>query len=212
MNSMSSADRQCRRAFSIVEATLAMLLIGTTLVAAMNVSAAAHRTSANANQRQQAYRLAHVLMAEVMSQPAVGTDSSNATGGARLGNFDHIEDYDGYRQRSPRDCQHNLLASSQWQWGVDLGTRASETIDSRVVDAGMRTVLVFVEMPDGSRVQLRALRNSSARMERGHKSVTQEIVQVPIEITLGDGSVLYAAPSVRANRPPAGSEPTVGVR
>lgn len=202
----------CCRGFSIVEATLAMLLIGTTLVAAMNVSAAAHRTSANANQRQQAYRLAHVLMAEVMSQPAVGTDGSNASGGARLGNFDHIEDYDGYRQIPPRDSQNNLLVVGAWRWGVDLGTRASETIDSRVLDAGMRTVTVFVELPDGSRVHLRALRSSSARMEQGHKSVTQEIVQVPIEITLGDGSVLYAAPSVQANRPPAGSDPTVGVR
>ncbi len=201
-----------RRGFSIVEATLAMLLIGTTLVAAMNVSAAAHRTSASANQRQQAYRLAHVLMAEVMSQPAVGTDSTNAAGGARLGNFDHIEDYDGFSERPPRDSQNNPIGSSSWSWGVTLGTRASETIDSRVLDAGVRTVLVFVELPDGSRVRLRALRTSSARMERGHKSVTQEIVQVPIQITLGDGSVLHAAPSVRANRPPAGSNPTVGAR
>lgn len=189
-----------------------MLLIGTTLVAAMNVSAAAHRTSADTNQRRQALRLAHVLMAEVMSQPAVGTDGTNAAGGQRLGNFDHIEDYDGFSERPPKDAQNSPLASSSWSWGVNLGTRASETIDSRVLDAGMRTVTVFVELPDGSRVHLRALRTTSARMEKGHKSVTQEIVQVPIEVTLQDGSTLYAAPSVRANRPPAGSAPTVGAR
>jgi type II secretory pathway pseudopilin PulG len=209
---MTRIHPHCRRGFSIVEATLAMLLIGTTLVAAMNVSAAAHRTSANANQRQQAYRLAQVLMAEVMSQPAVGTDGSNATGGARLGNFDHIEDYDGFNESPPRDALHNPLASASWRWGVTLGSRAPETIDARSLDAGMRTVLVFVELPDGSRVRLRALRSGSSRLERQHKVVSQEIVQVPIEIVLGDGSVLYAAPSVRAKRPPAGSDPTVGVR
>lgn len=201
-----------RRGFSIIEATLAVLLIGTTLVAALNVSAAAHRTSANANQRRQALRLAHVLMAEIMAQPASGTDSTNATGGVRLNNYDHVVDYEGLRQRPPTDIQGNALATGSWAWGSNVTLRGTESINARTLDLRLYQVTVFVEMPDGSQIFLRGFRSSSARLDRVPVVTGEATTTVPVRVSLPDGTSLRVAPMVRSQRPAEGSKPTMGVR
>lgn len=209
---MSKRRATSRSGFSIIEATLATLLIGTTLVAAMNVSAAAHRASADANHRRDALRLAHVLMAEIMAQPASGTDATNAGAGPRLANFDHVLDYVGLRQSPPLDMQDNPLASNRWAWGVDITTRGNETVDTLTLDLRMYQIVVFVELPDGSRVQLTGLRSSSDALQRPPLVNQERTVQVPISITLPDGTTLTSSPMVWSERAPAGSKPTLGVR
>jgi Tfp pilus assembly protein PilV len=209
---MPTRSMAIRRGFSIIEATLAVLLIGTTLVAAMNVSVAASRASANANHHRQAQRLAQILMAEIMAQPASGANNTNAAGGTRLNNYDHVLDYEGLRQQPPTDMQGNALASANWAWGSNVAVRTAETVASRPLDLRMYHVTVFVELPDGGRVSLQALRSTSASLERVPFATTQQTVRVQATLTLRDGSAVHTAPLVRGQRPPEGSQPTVGVR
>lgn len=203
---------QKRRAFSIIESTLAVLVVGGALVAALNVSAAANRTHGAATQRRQAERLAHVLMAEVLMQPATGLDSTNATVGSRLNNFDHILDYHGFRESPPTSIHGVALAPTGWAWGVTLATRGSETIDGTVLDLRMRQITVTVELPDGTEVSLVALRGDWASLQRTPLVIVERTVTVPMTLEMADGSILHAAPSVRGQRVPDSASQTSGVR
>lgn len=200
------------RAFSIVEATLAVVLVGGALVAALNVASAASRTSGAATQRRQAERLAQTLLAEALSMPAAGTDSTNGTGGARLGNFDHLLDYNGFRESPPRTIEGTQCGPTGWAWGATVAARSSETIDARVLDLKMYQITVTVELPDGTTVSAQALRGDSSAVQRVPVATTNQTTRVSITIDMTDGSTLHAAPEVVSQRRADAATATMGVR
>ncbi len=201
-----------RRGFSIIEATLAVLLVGGAMVAAMNVAATANRASGAATQRRQAERLAHTLLAEALSMPAAGTDSTSATAAARLNNFDHLLDYQGFRESPPTTINGTACAPASWAWGVTVSARGSETIDARTLNLRMYQVTATVELPDGTTVAVQALRGNSSSLQRVPVADMERTVQVPITIRLPDGGVLHAAPEVASHRAPDSAGTTLGMR
>lgn len=198
--------------FSIIESTLAVLLIGGALVAALNVTAAASRTAAAASDRRMAEQLAHMLMAEVLAQPASGTNPSNGASGNRIDVFNHVLDYNGFRESPPTMPDGTACAPTDWAWQVDISGRAEEEIDGRMLDLKMLLVTVRVELPDGTQVALRALRARASGVDRASPAATESLVSVPIAITMDDGTVRRANPAVRINRPPDGTEVRKEVR
>lgn len=201
-----------RRGFTIVESTLAVLVVGGALVAAINVAAVAHRANGAATQRRQAERLAHLLMAEVLMSPASGADGTTALAGPRLNNFDHILDYDGFRESPPTSVQGAALAPAGWAWSVALATRGPEMIDDDMLDLRMRQVSVTVEMPDGTEVSLRALRGNWSALQRTPVVDAERTVSVSLTIELADGADLHVAPMVRGQRVPDDARQNSGVR
>ena len=197
--------------FSIVEATLAVVLVGGALVAALNVAAAASRNNGAATQRRQAEALARSLLAEALAMPATATDSTNAASGTRLGNFDHLLDYDGFRESPPRAIDGTVIGPASWAWTVDVAPRSSETVDSRVLDLKMFQVTATVELPDGTLVRARALRGDSSAAQRVPTAQVEQTTQVAITMQLADGSVLFASPQVLGKRPPDAGDSTLGV-
>ncbi len=190
------------RGFSIVEATLAVLLIGGTLVAAANVAITASRANGAATQRRQAEQLAHMLLAEALALPAAGIDSTGYNGGARLTDFDHLLDFDGFRESPMRTIDGQVFGPAGWAWGITLAARGSETVDARSLNLRMYQVTSTVELPDGTTITAQALRGNSASAERVPVVNTDDITQVLIEIELSDGTVLHSAPGAGALPPP----------
>lgn len=190
------------RGFSIVEATLAVLLIGGAMVAAMNVAMTASRANGAATQRRKAEKLAHTLLAEALALPAAGTDSTNATGGARLNNFDHLQDFDGFRESPPMTIDGRACAPTGWAWEIALAARGTDTIDAQSLDLRMTRITATVELPDGTTVSVQGLRGDSTAVERVPVVDGQDIIQTLISIQLSDGASLYAAPETGTVRPP----------
>lgn len=205
-------ERRRHRGFSIIEATLAVLLVGGALVAALNVSAAASRTAAAASDRRTAEQLAHMLMAEVLAQPASGANPSNGASGTRLDVFNHVLDYNGFRESPPTMPDGTACAPAGWAWQVTISARAAEEIDGRMLDLKMLLVTVRVELPDGTYVALRALRARASGVDRASPAATEALLGVPITITMDDGTVRRANPAVRMNRPPDDTEVRKEVR
>ncbi|MFI4916072.1 MAG: hypothetical protein ACIAS6_06135 [Phycisphaerales bacterium JB060] len=201
-----------RKGFSIIEATLAVILIGTAMVAALNVAAAASRTSASATQRRMAERLAHYLMSEIMTQPASRADATSAASAPRLNNFDHVLDYQGLRERPPTTADGTPCAPAGWEWSVDVTPRGTDTIEARAMDLRMYVITVTVELPNGTTISTQALRGNAVSVERVPVVDHARVVQVPVSITLPDGHVLRAAPQPMRSRPPEGGRRTVTVR
>jgi type II secretory pathway pseudopilin PulG len=191
-----------RGGYSIVEATLAVLLIGGAMVAAANVAITASRANGAATQRRQAERLAHMLLAEAMNLPAAGSDATTTNGGPRLNDFDHLLDFDGFRETPMRTIDGRVFGPTGWAWAITLTPRGSDTVDGRSLNLRMYQVTSTVELPDGTVVSVRALRGNSASAERVPVVNTDDITQVLIKMELADGTVLDAAPRAGALAPP----------
>lgn len=206
------SSKSHRSGFSIVEATLAVVLVGGALVAALNVTAAASRNSGAATQRRQAEALAQSLLAEAMTMPATGSDGTNASTAARLGNFDHLLDFQGFRESPPRTIDGRQCAPNGWAWGTTVTARGSETVDGRALNLKMYRVTATVELPDGTTVSASALRGDSSLVQRIPVADTAKTTQVAIMIDLVDGSQLHASPLVLGQRPPEAADTVKGVR
>ena len=205
--------RRCdARGFSIIEATLAVLLAGGALVAAINVSTAAQRVSGQAADRRYAEQLAHMLMAEVLAQPASGTNTTNGPTPMRLGSFDHVLDYDGLNESPPTTADGVQCAPAGWSWAVSITSRPAEDIDGRMLDLRMYLVTVRVRMPDGTQASLQALRGRTDTVERTPIVDTNAIVQVPVELRMANGTVRRAWPTIRASKTPDGAASRSEVR
>jgi len=200
-----------RRAYSIVEATLAVILIGGALVAALNVAATASRNGAAATQRRHAERLANSLLAEVLSMPSHGADNTSPSTGPRVDTFDHLLDYDGFTESPPKSFDGTIIGPPGWTWRVGIALRGAETLDSRMVNLNMRRITATVELPDGTTVSARALRGGSPFAQRVPINDSTQTTQVAIRLQLIDGAELFASPSVLGNRPPDAASSTIGV-
>lgn len=205
---MRTNRHHIRRGFSIVEATLAVLLIGGAMVAAMNVAITASRANGAATQRRKAETLAHALLAEAMALPAAGTDSTNATGGARLNNFDHLLDFDGFSESPPKTIDGRSRILPGWRWSVAVAARGSDTIDAASMNLRMYQVTATVEMPDGTTMSVQGLRGNSAAVERVPVADAQGILQVLMAVRVPGGDLIYAATEAGSTPPPNAAQTT----
>mgnify|MGYP001793633638 CR=1 FL=1 len=191
-----------QRGFSIIEATLAVVLVGSALVAALNVAAAASRTTATSSDRRQAMQLAHMLMDEIMATPASGSSTTNGSTGTRKQTFTHVTDYDGFAESPPRTADGEVCGPTSWKWRAEVSSRSAESMRGRMLDLKMYHVWVRVTMGDGNEVVLSSLRASTDHLDRVPTSAIESIIKVPITVTLRDGTKHFVEPEVRANRPP----------
>lgn len=142
-----------RGAFSLIEAVLAIAILGVMTAAAMSTVAASRRAEQYSADRAQARALAEGLMSEVLSLRyregttilSLGLDllelSNNRT------SFDDIDDYDGYVDSPPKDRTGAAIAGlSAWSRSVkvDFVTPANLASTS-LTETGMKRVVITVK-------------------------------------------------------------------
>lgn len=151
---MSAPSRHStHRAFTLIEVTLATLMVGLLLVAAMKVVGQATSGQVLNGERNQAALLAGWLMAEIVElpyaepvqSPVFGPEPGETTGGTRAA-FDDVDDYHGWSASPPVDKQGTPLANG-------TGYTTSVTVDyvhpdnlnnAQVSDLGVKRVRVTV--------------------------------------------------------------------
>ena len=199
---MARHASKLRAGFSIIEATLAVLLVGGALVAALNVAAAAQRTTGAASDRRLAEQLAHMLMSEVLAQPASDPNTPSGAVGARIDTHEHLLDYVSFSESPMTTRDGRSCGPTGWTWNVKIAARPTETVGGRSLDLKMYHITVRVETDEGTAVELTALRSRSESVERAPLMDNEQVVQIPIMVQTANGSVRWAWPTVRANRAP----------
>lgn len=100
-----------RGAFSLVEVTLSVLIVGGMLVAALTTVGASRTSQCTIAERSHGLLLAELLMAEILqqpyqdgdfAQPALGPEPGEALAGSRAA-FDDVDDYHGWSSSPPRN-------------------------------------------------------------------------------------------------------------
>lgn len=97
-----------RRGFSLVETTIAMVLVGGLYITALNLVGASQVTQARYTDREQGLLLAESLLNEIRDLPYEEPDDLGSILGIELGEaaddrttFDDVDDYDGWSANPP---------------------------------------------------------------------------------------------------------------
>lgn len=125
-----------RRAFTMIESVVSVIIVGVMMVAAMRTVAASRVIQFRTAERAQASMLAQELLTEVMGRayedavsPVFGLESGEPAS-PRAG-FDDVDDYNGWKEDPVKDALGSAVSG--------LGTWSREVVVSRVLPANVTT-------------------------------------------------------------------------
>ena len=151
--------------FTLIEAALGSLIVGTLFVAALHTVAASRTTHASQAARAQALLLAQSLMDEVLAQPYEDPDQTPVFGKepGESAQFrvalDDIDDYRDYSVKPPRDIHGNAIASERFRHSCDVKrVKPSNLSGNESSDTGIKRITVTVAHADRVLVELTAYR------------------------------------------------------
>mgnify|MGYP002624844981 CR=1 FL=1 len=157
-----------RRGLSLVETTIAVLLLGLTLVAALQSVGATAKSQIIHKRRAQAVALADALLAEIAQLPyedptdggaSIGLDTGESAGDRTT--FDDIDDYEGWSGDPPVDADGNAIdGASAFRREVKVKWKSLTNPNANSAgDQGLKEIEVKVYVNNDLMVSLTALRS-----------------------------------------------------
>ena len=157
------------RAFTLVEATVSVFIVGVMVVAALSTVGATRLGEYKLGERCRALPLAQDLLAEILQQsyedpdgsPVFGTEPGEGTV-SRI-DFDDVDDYHNWSAAPPQNKNGADISDlSGWRRSVQVGwvdpTDLSQTVGS---DQGVKRITVTVKHDDVPVISLSAFRTTA---------------------------------------------------
>lgn len=162
--------RHPRRAFTLVEAVISMLVVSLLLVASLNTVGASTTTRFKASQRATGLQLARDLIGEIMQHPyedptdpgGLGRESGES-GGDRT-DLDDVDDYDGWSGQPPQYRDGTTIPGVPGNFKRDVNVTYVEPGSPKTAagsDKGLKRIVVTVKADDRVVVSLTAFRSSA---------------------------------------------------
>ena len=156
-----------RRGFSLIEATISLLLVGTMLVAVLHTVGASQMGQRLNAERERAMLLAEDLMAEIVQQPYEDPDGTilfgkeaNEPPANNRAAFDDVDDYHNWSSTPPEykdgtpiawATRYERTAIVEWVAANDLG-------QTSVTETGAKRIRVLVYYGERKLAELEAVR------------------------------------------------------
>ncbi len=147
-----AADRR-RVGFSLLEVSVASLIVGVVLAAALNTVGSATSSQFQTAHRTQAYLLAHALMAEILAldyqdpiaSVGLGREVDELASTTRAP-YDDVDDYEAIGDDPPVAKDGTALTNvADWSRSVDVDfVRATDLTTPVLVDEGAKRIVVSV--------------------------------------------------------------------
>jgi hypothetical protein len=143
-------------------------IVGVMLVASVNLFGGAAKTRVADNNRRTALLLAHQLISEVQQQPYEDDSLLALLFGPELGetkraDFDDVDDYDNYREKSPQDRSGVAIPGySGYERRVRVEWVDRDTLEKVSTNSGLVRIEVRVTDPRGVETTIHALRSKHA--------------------------------------------------
>lgn len=196
----TGTQRKQRRAFSLVEALLATVIVAILVVAALGTFGAIAKSRFIRAERQQAFALASQFMAEILqARFASGSNNAGQDGGETPGNtrqFDDVDDYNGFSSLVLRNRDGNKLTGLD-DWRVSTTVTYVDPLDPAVASVSatsLKRIAVTVRSPRGASVTVYGLRSSGGLYEQSPISDTTLVTWAGLQMKVGaNGSTLHAA-------------------
>ena len=168
------ADRQPtrgrRRGLSLVEAVVAMVIVGLTLVAALNTTGASRLAQRQMGDRARGKLLAQGLMPDILRQDYADPDGHAVFGSeadessASRADFDDVDDYNGWSASPPQYKDGTKLPElTGWKRSVAVTYVSPDNLDTTVgLDLGVKRITVEVTYNGAAVASLTAVRTDVA--------------------------------------------------
>ncbi len=140
-----------RRAFSLAESLISILIVGTLLVAALNTLGASKASQRNLGLRGQAELLGRQLLAEIMSgtyedpdeTPVFGVETGEIAAGRTA--YDDVDDYHGWSSSPAQRKDGTKVADEDWGRNVTVEyVLPTDFTTTSVSDQGVKHITVTV--------------------------------------------------------------------
>lgn len=153
------------RGFSLIEATLSVVVVGVMLVAAMRVLGASVRTRASGREQARAILLARRVLEEVMQKHYTDPDSDV---GETRATFDDVDDYNGWTQTLPTDVDGTPL-DTYTGWTISVAVAYADPLlpaQNGNSASGLKRIAVTITASSGAKTTLTGLRAQKGMVER----------------------------------------------
>jgi type II secretory pathway pseudopilin PulG len=186
------------RAFTLVESTMAVLIVSGVLVASLGTFGAIGRSRQVQVERAEAFGVAERIMAEVLQcrfQEAVGVTTLGPDAGETVRTaFDDVDDYDNW-QTSPPVGRDGVALAGYGGWKVKVKVRhvlvTDPNSDTGVV-TGLKRITVAVSTPGGIQNKMVALRSDAGAYEQVPAATTNYLTWGGVAVKVGErGRTVY---------------------
>jgi type II secretory pathway pseudopilin PulG len=194
-----------KRGFTLVEATLSVVLASVLIVSGMYTFGSIAKTRKAALYHQIASGLANQLMAEIMEcwyNNPNGTNglapaSNDVTGTRSL--FAYVGDYNAWSETPPQTkAGVNMANLANWTRSAAVAYLNPSTMAISGTDLGLKQVTVTVTDPIGATTTLVALRSSTGCFDQAPASSTTYVSWVGVQLQVGSAptTTVYSGASI----------------
>jgi prepilin-type N-terminal cleavage/methylation domain-containing protein len=164
-----SPSPSCRRGFTLVEATMASLIVAVMLTAAMSIAGSAGLAQYKTAEQATASALADAMIAEITAQAYVDPGASPVFGpetgeaGGDRSDYDDVDDYNGLSETAParRDAVA-IPGLTGWERSVSINYVVRTALDTvSGSDTGVKCIVITVKHTSAVVLTRRALRSSA---------------------------------------------------
>lgn len=168
---MSTSPHHRRAGFTLVEAAVSTVIVGTMVAAAVSVVGTAARGTQSERSIRHGQTLARAMMAEVLSTAYADPDGGSAFGldsgesHADRTTLDDVDDFNGLSESWPTDHLGQPIPwAKSWVREVSISNVAPASPDTAVADnvrTGLKRVTIKVASPEGRVFSMVALKSSA---------------------------------------------------
>lgn len=192
MHFIRKAEKR-RSALTLIETTIAILVVGVMLVAALNAFGSLAKGRQVADNGALASQLANQLLSEILpcsyqdpgSSPVFGPEA-----GETRATFDDVDDYNGYSENSATLKDGTAIAGGTgWKRAVTVQYVDPSTLAACPgQDKGLKLITVIVTDPRGVKITATALRSSSGPYDVPPSQTMTAVQWVGVELQIGSDS------------------------
>ncbi len=207
--------QSARSAFTIVEATISIVVVAVALLAALTTLGAVTTTRQMQLNRLQGQALAEDLLTEILQcyyfepdhaaadTPVFGLDAGESA--LSRGAWDDMDDYADWTSTPPRRRDDQELAQyAGWTRSAAVTPVDPQTLAPIVGESGVRLIEVTVTSPTGRSTTLKALRCDYSALEQAPTLDSSYVSWVGLEIQLDpeEKALVTGGINVLNHRPP----------
>ena len=191
-----------RRGFSLIEALISLLIVGTLLAASGAAISTAARSSTSQQEMLRGESLARQLLAEIVQkkyqQPSAITLTLGPETGETRATFNDVDDYAGYSETPPADSSGAAIAGyTGWTRSVEVKWADPSTLAAAALQAetNVKRIIVTVTAPSGRSWSVSAIRTSYSIYDKSSSTSTYPAT-ANIFVQVGSSSATSASSRV----------------
>ncbi|HWE97501.1 MAG TPA: type II secretion system protein [Tepidisphaeraceae bacterium] len=193
------------RGFTLVEATIALLVVSVMMVAAMSVAGQSARSRTVQQEQVRGEALARQLLSEIMQMPyqqaGVTTTVLGPETGETRSTYNDVDDFNGWSESPPQYASGTAIPgftgwkrAAKVEWLSVTGT-TSPTVATSATETGLKRITVTVTAPSGKVTTLVGLRSQYSPYEHVPSVKTTYTSYMGVTVQVGSDSTTASSAS-----------------